>query len=205
MQQAELGDKEMAVTQTRDGGARLGGLEVAVGSARGGPDTWNPPFCGDIDMRIAADGTWFYLGTPIGRKPLVKLFSSVLRREEEAYYLVTPVEKVGIRVDDAPFLAVEMTVETKEAGQTLRFRTTTDDWTEAGPDRPLRFARDGRGALKPYLSVKRNLEALVARAVFYDLVDLGETRRIDGVDMFGVSSGGVFFPMAPADEIGAAA
>src|SRR5215831_20343431 len=100
---------------------------------------WNPPFCGDIDMRIAADGTWFYQKTPIGRPALVKLFASVLKREGDKYFLVTPVEKVGIAVDDAPFLAVEMNASVGDAGRILQFRTNVDDWISAGPGHALRF------------------------------------------------------------------
>lgn len=179
--------------------AGLSAIETAVKTGRGGPDTWNPPFCGDLDMRIAADGTWFYLGSPIGRKPLVKLFSSILRCESDGrFYLVTPIEKCGITVDDAPYVAVEMRVEGEGENRVLHFRTNTDEWTAAGDDHPLRFARDVRGALKPYVHVRKNLEALIARAVFYDLVELGEERDIDGERVFGIRSGGVFFPMERA-------
>lgn len=182
----------------RSGSGGLGGLETAMRGAKGGPASWNPAFCGAIDMRIAADGTWFYLGTPIGRKPLVKLFSSVLRHEDAyGYVLVTPVEKVAIAVDDAPFLAVEMVRD----GGDLRFRTNVDDWVTAGPDHPLRFQDSGDGVRKPYLTVRPRLEALVARAVFYDLIELSEER--DGV--VGVASAGAFFPIASAAEFGAAA
>src|SRR5438270_6622901 len=100
---------------------------------------WNPPFCGDLDMRIARDGTWFYNGTPIGRPALVRLFSTILRKDEDRYVLVTPVEKVGIRVEDAPFLAVELAQEARDNGRALKFRTNVDDWVEVGPDHPLRF------------------------------------------------------------------
>lgn len=163
---------------------------------------WNPPFCGDLDMRIAADGTWFYLGTPIGRLPLVKLFSSVLKREGDRYFLVTPVEKCGITVDDAPFLAVEMQAERGRDGQILHFRTNVDDWVVCGPEHGLRFVTDpATQGLKPYLHVRRDLWAKVARAVFYDLVELGEERPIEGTLMFGVASMGTFFAMAPADSI----
>ena len=163
---------------------------------------WNPPFCGDLDMRIAADGTWFYLGTPIGRLPLVKLFSSVLKREGERYFLVTPVEKCGIRVEDAPFLAVEMEVEGAGAGQVLHFRTNVDDWVACGPEHGLRFVTDpATDGLKPYLHVRRDLWARVNRPVFYDLVELGEERTVAGTPMFGVASMGAFFPMAPADSL----
>jgi uncharacterized protein len=163
---------------------------------------WNPPFCGDLDMRIAADGTWFYLGTPIGRLPLVKLFSSVLKREGDRHFLVTPVEKCGITVDDAPFLAVEMQTEPSKDGQILHFRTNVDDWVVCGSEHGLRFVTDpATQGLKPYLHVRRDLWAKVARAVFYDLVALGEERAIDGTLMFGVASMGTFFAMAPADSL----
>jgi hypothetical protein len=164
---------------------------------------WNPPFCGDIDMRIAADGSWHYMKSPIGRIELVKLFASILRRDEDRYVLVTPVERVGIVVDDVPFVAVEMRVEPGPNGQVLSFRTNVDDWTEAGPDHPMRFEIGASEGLKPYVHVRAGLWARVNRALYYDLADLGEIREIDGVAMFGVASGGNFFAMAPADEIGA--
>jgi hypothetical protein len=170
---------------------------------------WNPPYCGEIDMRIAGDGTWFYQKTPIGRAALVKLFASVLKREGERYFLVTPVEKCGITVDEAPFLAVELAVDGPVAaaaqtsgGRLLRFRTNVDDWVTAGPDHPLRFEPEpATGGLKPFLHVRRDLWAKVTRALFYDLVELGEEREIDGARMFGVASGSAFFAMAPADSI----
>jgi uncharacterized protein len=163
---------------------------------------WNPPFCGDLDMRIASDGTWFYLGTPIGRPALVKLFASVLKREGDRYYLVTPVEKCGIQVEDAPFLAVEMSVQRTGAGPVLQFRTNVDDRVECGPEHALRFEPEaGTGGLKPYLHVRRDLWAKVTRALFYDLVELGEERDIGGARMFGVASHGEFYVMAPADSL----
>lgn len=166
-------------------------------------ERWNPPFCGDLDMEIRADGTWFYLGTPIGRKELVRLFSTVLRRDEDGrHYLVTPVEKVGIRVVDAPFLAVEMTVSGAGAAQALTFRTNVGDVVTASAEHPLRFVLEGEdGALKPYLHVRGRLEALVSRAVMYDLVALGETLEIDGRAMFAIRSGDAVFPVMPADEL----
>lgn len=173
-------------------------------NARGLPPVhlWNPPDCGDIDMRIAADGTWFYLGTPIGRPALVQLFASVLKRETHRYVLVTPVEKVGITVEDAPFLAVEMLVGQGGGGQELRFRTNVDDWVACGPEHALRFTSEpATGGLKPYLHVRHDLWAKVTRALFYDLVALGEEREIDGERMFGVASAGTFFAMAPAQSI----
>jgi uncharacterized protein len=163
---------------------------------------WNPPFCGDLDMRIASDGTWFYMKTPIGRPALVKLFASVLKREDDKYFLVTPVEKCGITVDDAPFMAVEMKIEEGAAGRMLRFRTNVDDWVACGSDHALRFEPEpDTGGLKPYLHVRRGLWAKVTRALFYDLVELGEEREVAGEEMFGVSSGNQFFTMAPADSL----
>jgi uncharacterized protein len=163
---------------------------------------WDPPFCGDLDMRIAADGTWYYLKTPIGRPALVKLFASVLKREGDRYFLVTPVEKCGIAVDDAPFLAVEMRPEESGGVRTLHFRTNVDDWVACGPGHALRFEPEpDTGGLKPYLHVRRDLWAKVTRALFFDLVELGEERDVGGVRMFGVASGGEFFIMAPADSL----
>ena len=184
------------------------GLDAIAGvareaSRRGPPpvELWNPPFCGDLDMRIAADGTWFYLKTPIGRAALVKLFASVLRREGDKYFLVTPVEKCGITVDDAPFLAVELEVEQGDRGRTLHFRTNVDDWVACGRDHALRFEAEETGGLKPYLHVRRDLWAKVTRTLFYDLVELGEEREVDGRRMFGVASAGEFFAMAPAESL----
>jgi hypothetical protein len=177
---------------------------LARASAKGPPpvERWNPPFCGDLDMRIATDGTWFYLKTPIGRPALVKLFASVLKREGDNYFLVTPVEKCGITVDDAPFLAVELKIEDTAEGRALHFRTNVDDWVACGPDHVLRFEPEaGTGGLKPYLHVRRDLWAKVTRTLFFDLVELGEERDVDGEAMFGVSSMGMFFPMAPADQV----
>jgi len=185
------------------------GLDALAGAAKqagkkGPPPVhlWNPPFCGDLDMRIAADGTWFYLKTPIGRPALVKLFASVLWREGDKYFLKTPVEKVGITVDDAPFTAVEMKAEGEGAARTLSFRTNVDEWVTAGKDHALRFTpEEETGGLKPYLHVRRDLWSLVTRALFYDLVELGEERDVNGRRMFGVTSRGEFFAMAPAESL----
>lgn len=163
---------------------------------------WNPPFCGDLDMRIATDGTWYYLGTPIGRPALVRLFASVLKREGDKYFLVTPVEKVGIVVEDAPFLAVEMRRDDASKRATLHFRTNVEDWVSCDAEHTLRFELQPKsGGLKPYLHVRRDLWAKVTRALFYDLVALGEERDVDGERMFGVASGEEFFVMAPADQL----
>jgi len=186
-----------------------GGLDTLAAAAtkagqKGPPPLhlWNPPFCGDLDMRIAADGTWFYMKTPIGRHALVKLFASVLWREGTKYFLKTPVEKVGITVDDAPFTAVEMKAEGEGTARTLSFRTNVDDWVTAGPDHAMRFEpEEETGGLKPYLHVRRDLWALVTRALFYDLVELGEERDVNGRRMFGVASGAEFYAMAAADEL----
>ncbi len=149
-------------------------------------------------MRIARDGTWFYLGTPIGRKELVKLFSSILRKDGDDYFLVTPVEKVGITVDDAPFVAVDFEAD----DGILTFETQVGDFVDAGPDHPIRVERDAAtGEPSPYVHVRANLEALIDRKSFYRLVEIGETEAVDGVDWFGVRSGGTFFPIIPAAEL----
>ncbi len=184
----------------------LDAIAGAVGKAiaKGPPPVhlWNPPFCGDLDLRIAADGTWYYLKTPIGRPALVKLFASVIKREGDKYYLVTPAEKCGIVVDDAPFLAVELEVETRAGGRILHFRTNVDDWVACGPQHGLRFVPEPEpGGLKPYLHVRADLWAKVTRALFYDLVELGEEREYGGQRMFGIASEGEFFAMQPAASL----
>lgn len=181
----------------------LEGIAAALPREKGPPPVhlWNPPYCGDIDMRISADGTWFYQKTPIGRPALVKLFASVLKREGDKYFLVTPVEKVGLIVEDVPFLAVELRVEGAARGQVLNFRTNVEDWVDAGPGHALRFEMEPTGGLKPYLHIRSDLWAKVTRALFYDLVELGEERVVDGKAMFGVASGGEFFAMAEASAV----
>jgi uncharacterized protein len=177
---------------------RIAGLEALLKGRQGkGPapvETWNPPYCGDIGMKIRSDGVWFYAGTPIGRMPLVKLFAGVLRKDADGkHYLVTPVEKVDVAVEDAPFLAVEMEVQGSGRQQRLVFRTNVDDIVTVGPAHPLRFAVDAAGGgLKPYVLVRGRLEALVTRALYYDLVELAVTDPERG---FGLWSGGAFFPM----------
>ncbi|SNS39765.1 hypothetical protein SAMN04488078_101366 [Antarctobacter heliothermus] len=173
----------------------------AAGKGRGLPPVhkWNPPFCGDLDMRIARDGTWFYLGTPIGRFGLVRLFSSILRKDGDDYFLVTPVEKVGITVDDAPFVAVDFEAEGTGESQILTFETHVGDFAAAGPDHPIRVERDPEtGEPSPYVLVRANLEALIDRKSFYRLVELGAHH--DG--WFGVWSGGQFFPIIPSADLG---
>ena len=185
------------------------GLEALISrAARAGKglppvERWNPDFCGDLDMEIRQDGTWFYLGTPIGRMPLVRLFSTVLRKEEDGKTsLVTPVEKVGIRVADAPFVAVEMDVSGEGKEQQITFRTNVGDVVEVGPEHPLRFADEMQtGGLKPYVLVRGRLEALVARPVMYELVGHGEEIEVDGRPMFCVRSRGETYPIMPADSL----
>ena len=153
-------------------------------------------------MRIARDGTWFYLGTPIGRAPLVKLFSSILRKDGDKFFLVTPVEKVGITVDDAPFVAIDFEAAGEGEAQVLTFTTHVGDTVIAGPDHPIRVERDSEtGEPSPYVLVRANLEALIDRKSFYRLVENGSTHEVDGTDWFGVWSGGTFFPIIPSDEL----
>jgi hypothetical protein len=177
---------------------RISGLEALLAAQAGkGPapvERWDPPYCGDIGLAIRSDGMWLYQGSPIGRAALVKLFAGVLRRDADGrHYLVTPAEKVDVAVDDAPFLAVEMEVRGSGSAQSLVFRTNVDDIVEAGPAHPLRFALEpGSGGLKPYLLVRGRLEALVTRALYYDLVELAVTEEGRGL---GLWSAGVFFPL----------
>ncbi len=195
--------------QSLTGATEARGLEALISRAtRAGKgaapvERWNPDFCGDLDMEIKQDGTWFYLGTPIGRMPLVQLFSTVLRKDEDGRtYLVTPVERVGIRVVDAPFIAVEMNVSGAGAEQTITFRTNVGDVVEAGPGHPLRFVdEDETGGLKPYVLVRGRLEALVTRPVMYELVEHGEEIDIGGKTMFAVRSKGEVYPIMPTEKL----
>jgi uncharacterized protein len=187
------------MSATGDAGNPLKGL-AQIRQSTGVPPVhlWNPPFCGDIDMRIAADGTWYYMNSPIGRKPLFTLFSRVLRKDDGKYFLVTPVEKCGITVDDAPLFANRMEVSGKNQEQVVKFFTSTDDEVNVDALHPLRFENEvNTGGLKPYVTVRSNLEALVSRALFYDLAAMGEVT--DG--WFGVWSSGNFFKMQRADEL----
>jgi uncharacterized protein len=189
------------MAEARDASNPLAGLKDVQKAGGGLPPVhlWNPPFCGDIDMRIASDGTWFYMNSPIGRKPLYTLFSKVIRRDGNDYFLVTPVEKCGIRVEDAPFVAVRMTVEGLGRAQRIGFETNVDDHVVVNAAHPLRFADEaGTDGLKPYVLVRANLEALVVRALFYDLVALGV---VEGL-WFGVWSEDTFFPMKRVEDIG---
>lgn len=175
---------------------KAGDLLAQLPKGKGLPPVhlWNPDFCGDIDMRIARDGTWYYLGSPIGRKPIVRLFSSIIRRDGDDYFLVTPVEKVGITVEDAPFVAVSVEVSGEGERQVLRFVTHVEDEVEAGAEHPIRVVIDPvTQEPSPYVHVRANLEALIHRNVFYQLVELAVVREIDGRRWLGVWSGGEFF------------
>lgn len=188
--------------------AVLAGVKQASGGKGYPPvEKWNPPYCGEIGLKIASDGTWFYQGSPIGRIRLVKLFASVLRKDEDGrHYLVTPVEKIAIDVEDAPFLAVEMSVTGSGKTQKLAFRTNLDDTILVGAEHPLRFSLPlgGEGlkqdGLKPYILVRGRLEALVTRAIYYDLVVLAEIEERPEGPKFGVWSDGTFFVMCDARD-----
>lgn len=187
----------------------LGGLQALVeragenGKSLPPVDKWHPEYCGKLDIVIKRDGSWFYMGTPIGRKRLVKLFSTVLRKDDDGEtYLVTPVEKIGISVEDAHFIGVEMNCENEGALQVLTFRTNVGDVVEASAKNPLRFETDEENSgVKPYLLVRGRLEALIGRAVMYELISKGEEIEIDGKAMFAVRSNGAVFPIMDADEL----
>ena len=170
-------------------------LKNAEGKGAAPVERWDPPYCGDIGLAIDRDGGWYYQGSPIRRPALVKLFARVLRRDEDGrFYLVTPGEKVDVAVADAPFLAVEMEVKGSGRDQSLLFRTNVDDVVACGPDHPLRFALSApEQGLKPYVHVRGRLEALVARALVYEIVALAAAGP-DGTG-HGIWSGGGFFPL----------
>jgi hypothetical protein len=175
----------------------LAGVAEAAGKARGLPPVhlWNPAHCGEIDIVIRRDGLWMHEGTPIGREALVRLFSTVLRLDPDGYHLVTPVEKLRITVEDAPFVAVRV----DRHGEALRFITNVGDEVEAGPEHALRVETDEEtGEPAPYLHVRRGLEARLTRPVFYELVEMAEPRDTPEGPRFGVSSNGAWFPLAPA-------
>jgi hypothetical protein len=179
-----------------------GGLERVTAAAKQAPGRglppvhlWNPAHCGEIDIVIKRNGLWFHEGTPIGREALVRLFSTVLRKDPDGIYLVTPVEKMKITVEDAPFIAVRVDRE----GEALKFLTNVGDVVEAGPDNAIRVGADPEtGEPQPYLHVRRGLEARIARPVFYELVELAEERDTPDGPRLEVSSNGVWFPVGPA-------
>ena len=199
--QSKAPDSESRPAPKADGPA-LAGLAAAAAQPGLPPvHLWNPPFCGDIGMKIGRDGTWFYRNSPIGRPALVKLFSTILRKDKDRYVLVTPVEMVQVEVEDAPFLAVEMRPEASAASPLLRFRTNVDDWVEADAEHPLRFDLGAHDGIKPYLKVRGDLWALVSRPVCHDLLDRAEVRTADRQAHLGIASGGQFFVIAPAEAI----
>ncbi len=163
---------------------------------------WNPPHCGDLDMRIASDGTWFHEGSPITRPAMVKMFSNILRKDGDDYMLVTPVEKVGITVEDAPFITEDFEVSGDGNTQVLTFETHVGDFAAAGPDNPIRVVIDpDTDEPAPYVTVRANLEARITRKAFYRLVELASHQDINGQSMFGVMSSGVFFPFLPSEAL----
>jgi len=168
-------------------------------------DKWDPPFCGDIDLVIRRDGTWVHEGTPIGRARLVRLFSTVLKREGDEYFLVTPVEKLGIQVEAAPFVAVlcEQNIDGENfKSQTLRFTTNVGDVIEAGRDHAISWRQDPYTKdYAPYLHIRRELDAMISRNVYFELVNWGTVETIDDIDYFGVFSNGIFFPFERADLV----
>jgi hypothetical protein len=178
---------------------KLEGLMAAVPARRPAPvESWNPPYCGDIGLKIHTDGSWWYRGSPIQRRELVKLFAGVLRKDADGRtYLVTPAEKVDVEVEDAPFLAVEMEVQGEGEAQQLTFRTNVDDVVACGAEHPLRFSAHGAdGGLRPYVLVRGRLEALLTRALVHDLVAIAVEHR--GHGPLGLWSGGQFFPIETA-------
>lgn len=175
-------------------------LRAAAASGEAGArpvEEWSPPYCGDIGMKICRDGTWTYQGSPIGRIAMVKLFASILRKDDDGRtFLVTPAEKVDVEVEDAPFLAVEMAVSGEGRDRTLTFRTNVDDVVTVDADHPLRFERcEPDGGLKPYILVRGRLEARCTRAVYAELVSLADAKDGEG-DEVGVWSGGVWWELA---------
>lgn len=163
---------------------------------------WNPPFCGNIDLVIKRDGSWIYNKTPIGRQKLVRLFASVLKRENDSFYLVTPVEKIGITVEDAPFNAIAMDRRGQGQDQILSFTTNVGDTVIAGDEHKLRFEPQPiEGTLLPYIHIRAGLDARLARPVYYELANLAENLVIDGSDQYGIWSSGEFFPLSGAASL----
>ena len=177
---------------------------AATKAAKKGPPPvhlWNPPFCGDLDIEIKRDGTWFYLGTPIGRQALVNLFASILKLEDGKYFLVTPVEKVGIRVEDAPFVATDVEALGRGPEQVLTFTTNVGDHVAANADHPIRVHYLPDGEPQPYIHTRRGLDAKIDRKTFYRLVDIARPAAHQGADWLGLWSHGHFFPIIPMADL----
>mgnify|MGYP001378253943 FL=1 len=165
-------------------------------------EKWNPPFCGDIDMKISKSGKWYYMGSEIKRPAMVKLFSGILRLESDnSYYLVTPVEKVRIQVEDAPFVAVAITKEQSEGMNTVTFRTNLNDEIVLSKENPLSIEIKKNDEPSPYITFRNNLRALISRSVFYELVDLAETIPIDGVPYLAIKSQGEIFKIHKVEDL----
>jgi hypothetical protein len=198
-----MASSEIAQAEDASGLAALIARAAPPGKSLPPVDRWEPELSVDLDMEIRADGTWYYQGTVITREALVRLFSTVLRKDADGLtYLVTPVEKVAIRVEDAPFIAVEMSADRRDGHQVLTFRTNVGDVVEAGPEHGLRFETTGdNGGLKPYLHVRGRLEALASRAVMYEIAALGQAYEIDGTQMFAVASAGAVFPIMTMQQL----
>ena len=183
-----------------------GGLERVTEAAKQAPGRglppvhlWNPAHCGEIDIVIRRNGQWLHEGAPIGREALVRLFSTVLRKDPDGIYLVTPVEKMKIMVEDAPFVAVRVDrAKNESGGEALKFLTNVGDVVEAGPDNEIRVEMDPGGEPHPYLHIRRGLDALIARPVFYELVEMAEERDTADGPQLGVTSNGAWFPVGPA-------
>ncbi len=189
------------VSPTADGLANAA-LAASKGHGPAPVHLWNPAFCGDLDIRIAKDGQWYYLGTPIGRAPLVKLFSNILKREGDRYFLVTPAEKVGIKVDDAPLLVVDFEQQNAGRTQVLHLTTKTEETVTVDADHAIRVERDAiTGEPSPYVHVRSGLDARIDRKTFYRLIDLAVHEARDGELWFGLWSSDCFFPIIPSVEL----
>lgn len=195
---SEQGHDPVRVAEPAAGLARLMAQAQAAGT-RGPPpvERWNPPFCGDLDIRIGPDGTWFYLGSPIGRPALKRLFASVLKREGDRYFLVTPVEKIGIRVDDAPFLAVEMVVDSGPDGPLVSVRTDVGDVVTLGPGHDLKVVTDATGGLRLYIHIRAGLWAAFSRSLVHECVERADIEEIAGEDVPVIRSAGLRFVLMP--------
>jgi hypothetical protein len=165
-------------------------------------EKWNPAFCGDIDMQIKRDGSWYYMGTPIGRERMVRLFSTVLRKDADGKtYLVTPVEKIGIEVEDAHFIATHVEVVGEGTDKAFKFTTNVGDAVIADSEHPIRVEVDeGTGEPRPYILVRGRLEALIARSVFYELVEKAEAVSKDGGARLEITSRGTTFSLGDIDD-----